>query len=33
MVGGPAIALHIGHRLSIHFDLFKPGNIKPKSIF
>jgi len=33
MVGGTAIALHIGHRLSIDFDLFKLGNIKPKSIF
>jgi hypothetical protein len=32
MVGGAAIALHIGHRLSIDFDLFKPGNIKPKII-
>jgi hypothetical protein len=33
LVGGTAIALHIGHRLSIDFDLFKIGNIKPKSIF
>jgi hypothetical protein len=33
MVGGTAIALHIGHRISIDFDLFKLGNIKPKSIF
>jgi hypothetical protein len=33
MVGGTAIALHIGHRLSIDFDLFKIGSIKPKSIF
>ena len=33
MVGGTAIALHIGHRLSIDFDLFKLGSIKPKSIF
>ena len=33
MVGGTAIALHIGHRLSIDFDLFKTGSIKPKSIF
>jgi Nucleotidyl transferase AbiEii toxin, Type IV TA system len=32
MVGGTAIALHIGHRLSIDFDLFKNGNIKPKNI-
>src|SRR5258708_29506075 len=33
MVGGTAIALHIGYRLSIDFDLFKIGNIKPKGIF
>ncbi len=32
MVGGTAIALHIGHRQSIDFDLFKIGIIKPKSI-
>ena len=32
MVGGTAIALHIGHRLSIDFDLFKSGRIKPKAI-
>lgn len=32
MVGGTAIALHIGHRLSIDFDLFKNAPIKPKSI-
>lgn len=32
MVGGTAIALHIGHRLSIDFDLFKNGIIKPKNI-
>ena len=32
MVGGSAIALHIGHRLSIDFDLFKNGTIKPKNI-
>ncbi len=32
MVGGTSIALHIGHRLSIDFDLFKQGKIKPKSI-
>jgi hypothetical protein len=32
MVGGTAIALHIGHRLSIDFDLFKKGTIKPKAI-
>ena len=33
MVGGTAIALHIGHRQSIDFDLFKMGSIKPKNIF
>ncbi len=27
LVGGTAIALHIGHRRSIDFDLFKPGKI------
>ena len=32
MVGGTAIALHIGHRLSIDFDLFKSGRIKPRAI-
>ncbi len=32
MVGGTAIALHIGHRISIDFDLFKAGIIKPKEI-
>jgi len=32
MVRGTAIALHIGHRLSIDFDLFKSGRIKPKAI-
>ena len=32
MVGGTAIALHIGHRMSIDFDLFKNGAIRPKSI-
>ena len=32
LVGGTAIALHIGHRLSIDFDLFKNGTIKPKKI-
>ena len=32
MVGGTAIALHIGHRLSIDFDLFKNGSINPKKI-
>ena len=32
LVGGTAIALHIGHRRSIDFDLFKFGKIKPKSI-
>jgi hypothetical protein len=32
MVGGTAIALHIGHRRSIDFDLFKNGRIKPRAI-
>jgi hypothetical protein len=32
LVGGTAIALHIGHRISIDFDLFKTGIIKPKAI-
>ncbi len=32
MVGGTAIALHIGHRLSIDFDLFKMGVIHLKKI-
>jgi hypothetical protein len=32
LVGGTAIALHIGHRRSIDFDLFKTGQIKPKKI-
>ncbi len=32
MVGGTAIALHIGHRLSIDFDLFKGGTFHPKKV-
>ncbi|MDP1622238.1 MAG: nucleotidyl transferase AbiEii/AbiGii toxin family protein [Bacteroidales bacterium] len=32
LVGGTAIALHIGHRRSIDFDLFKFNPIKPKTI-
>ncbi|MFM2338368.1 MAG: hypothetical protein RL115_1561 [Bacteroidota bacterium] len=32
MVGGTSIALHIGHRLSIVFDLFKQGDIRPQKI-
>ena len=32
LVGGTAIALHIGHRRSIDFDLFKYSAIKPRSI-
>jgi hypothetical protein len=32
LVGGTAVALHIGHRLSIDFDLFKNGDIHPKRI-
>lgn len=30
LVGGTAIALHIGHRRSIDFDLFKPTAINHK---
>jgi hypothetical protein len=32
LVGGTAIALHLGHRQSIDFDLFKNGRLKRKSI-
>ncbi|MCL4481338.1 MAG: nucleotidyl transferase AbiEii/AbiGii toxin family protein [Bacteroidetes bacterium] len=32
LVGGTAIALHLGHRRSIDFDLFKFSPLKPKSI-
>lgn len=32
LVGGTAVALHINHRRSIDFDLFKFSPIKPKSI-
>lgn len=32
LVGGTAIALYIGHRRSIDFDLFKLASIHPKSI-
>lgn len=32
LVGGTAIALQIGHRRSIDFDLFKYSSIKPKRI-
>ena len=32
LVGGTAIALHIGHRRSIDFDLFKFSSIKPRGI-
>lgn len=32
LVGGTAIALHLGHRRSIDFDLFKFSALKPKSI-
>jgi hypothetical protein len=32
LVGGTAIALHIGHRRSIDFDLFKFNTLKPKNI-
>lgn len=33
LVGGTAIALHIGHRESIDFDLFKENNIRKKDIY
>ncbi len=33
LVGGTAIALHIGHRESIDFDLFKEKNIRKKDIY
>ena len=32
LVGGTAIALNIGHRTSIDFDLFKYSNLHPKKI-
>lgn len=32
-MGGTAIALHIGHRRSIDFDLFKPGKLNIKRLF
>ncbi|MFN0035375.1 MAG: nucleotidyl transferase AbiEii/AbiGii toxin family protein [Saprospiraceae bacterium] len=32
LVGGTAIALQIGHRVSIDFDLFKSGSIQPAKI-
>ena len=32
LVGGTAIALQIGHRRSIDFDLFKSKKLRPKSI-
>jgi len=32
LVGGTAIALHIGHRRSIDIELFKYSAIKPKNI-
>jgi len=32
LAGGTAIALHIGHRRSIDFDLFKPGAFSSKKI-
>ena len=33
LVGGTAIALHIGHRESIAFDLFKEKSIRKKDVF
>lgn len=32
LVGGTAIALHLGHRRSIDFDLFKFSTLRPKNI-
>ena len=32
LVGGTAIALHLGHRRSIDFDLFKYSVLRPKNI-
>jgi hypothetical protein len=32
LVGGTAVALHIGHRRSIDFDLFKYGELRHKKI-
>ena len=32
LVGGTALALYIGHRASIDFDLFTENNVKRKSI-
>jgi len=32
LVGGTAIALYLGHRRSIDFDMFKFSSIKPKSL-
>jgi hypothetical protein len=32
LVGGTAIALHLGHRRSIDFDLFTSGRVKKQSI-
>jgi predicted nucleotidyltransferase component of viral defense system len=32
LVGGTAIALHLGHRQSVDFDLFSPKRIRRKSI-
>jgi hypothetical protein len=33
LVGGTAIALHIGHRQSIDFELFKEKDIRKKDVF
>ena len=33
LVGGTAIALHIGHRESIDFDLFKQKDIRKKDVY
>jgi hypothetical protein len=33
LVGGTAIALHIGHRESVDFDLFKQSNLRKSDIY
>ena len=32
LVGGTAIALHLGHRRSIDFDLFSPKSLKRRNL-
>ncbi|MCK4359847.1 MAG: hypothetical protein KAW92_14135 [Candidatus Cloacimonetes bacterium] len=31
LVGGTAVALHLGHRRSIDFDLFKAGQLRKRA--